>query len=108
MPLIFSFSYFQIKGTTVVAPITVQASEPDSLSNNLNCKHDLSQCEDNPTDLPTLLNPRETLLGNLFSETDTLVTFKEKSDMFGFLKVSGTLLFVLCGRMVRLSAVTTR
>ena len=68
--------------------LTVQASEHDDLSRNLVCKHDLSQCDDNPTDLPTLINPRETLLGNLFSEPEAAITLKEKSDVFGELKAS--------------------
>ncbi|KAG0711668.1 Exosome component 10 [Chionoecetes opilio] len=78
-----------IKGTPVVKQMPVQASEPaDDLSHNTYCKHDLSQCEENPSDLPTLLTPRETLLGNLFSEPEISITFKKKSDMFGELKAS--------------------
>ncbi|XP_063602972.1 exosome complex component 10 homolog [Penaeus indicus] len=46
-------------------------------------KHDLSTVEENPTDLPTLLNPRETLLGDLFSQPRIDVRVKEKSRMFG-------------------------
>lgn len=46
-------------------------------------KHDLSTVEENPTDLPTLLNPRETLLGDLFSQPRIDVRVKEKSKMFG-------------------------
>lgn len=68
--------------------MAARASEHDELSHSLNCKHDLSQCDENPTDLPTLLNPRETLLGNLFSEPETSITFKKKPDMFGEFKVS--------------------
>ncbi|XP_045115632.1 exosome component 10-like isoform X1 [Portunus trituberculatus] len=75
-----------IKDTPVVQPMAAQAPEPDELSHSLNCKHDLSQCDENPTDLPTLLNPRETLLGNLFTEPETSIIFKKKSDMFGELK----------------------
>ncbi|MPC38912.1 Exosome component 10 [Portunus trituberculatus] len=76
----------KIKDTPVVQPMAAQAPEPDELSHSLNCKHDLSQCDENPTDLPTLLNPRETLLGNLFTEPETSIIFKKKSDMFGELK----------------------
>nr|XP_027228360.1 exosome component 10-like [Penaeus vannamei] len=46
-------------------------------------KHDLSTVDENPTDLPTLLNPRETLLGDLFSQPRVDVRVKLKSRMFG-------------------------
>ncbi|XP_042891844.1 exosome component 10-like [Penaeus japonicus] len=46
-------------------------------------KHDLSTVEENPRDLPTLLNPRETLLGDLFSQPRVEVKIQEISGMFG-------------------------
>lgn len=61
--------------------VTTQSS--DDLSFNLICKHDLSQCEEHPSDLPTLLSPRKTLLGDLFSQSKISASSKDWSQMFG-------------------------
>lgn len=74
-------------------------------------KHDLSTVDENPTDLPTLLNPRETLLGDLFSQPRVDVRVKLKSRMFGCVTVCffgcrrgfcGATLFFVCARFIPL------
>ncbi|XP_069188614.1 exosome complex component 10 homolog [Procambarus clarkii] len=74
-----------IKNTAIEGQLPIGTTQSTYDSNaNFICKHDLSQCEENPTDLPTLLNPRETLLGDLFKQNRiTAASLKEKSQLFG-------------------------
>ncbi|KAG7172527.1 exosome component 10-like [Homarus americanus] len=67
-------------------PVGVMPSSED-LHMNFICKHDLSHCEENPTDLPTLLNPRETLLGDLFLQNIVDISLKDQSQLFGHIKI---------------------
>lgn len=77
-----------IKHTPLEGQLNVETMQ-STYDNNVNfiCKHDLSQCEENPADLPTLLNPRETLLGDLFSQNKiSPASLEDRSLLFGCTK----------------------
>ncbi|XP_076059999.1 exosome component Rrp6 [Oratosquilla oratoria] len=60
----------------------VQQEVIEDLTTVISLRHDTSQVEDHPSQLPTLMEQRETMFGNLFQEHEEKADHKDSSTLF--------------------------